>query len=229
MKTLHFEVQKQRIGMSECAELVADSAEIYETAFSFDAAWDGFARTAVFECAGERCEQLLVEDRCVMPWEILHADEYLRVGVYGVSGSRIMPTVYSHPMYVAQGAEVSETARERSPDVFDQIVEIGQQAAEAKQQWENMSVEAETLSVGSPAAASYSGGVLHLGIPDGGVSSWNDLTDKPFESLGENLKVVGGALTVDTAPNVQQDNTKPITSAAVYTEVGNINALLALI
>lgn len=63
----------------------------------------------------------------------------------------------------------------------------------------------------------------------GGVSSWSNLTGKPFETIGDNLKIVGRALTVDTAPNVEQDNTKPITSAAVYTEVGNINALLALI
>lgn len=63
----------------------------------------------------------------------------------------------------------------------------------------------------------------------GGASSWDDLTDKPFETIGDNLKVVNGALSVDTAPNVEQDNTKPITSAAVYVEVGNINALLALI
>lgn len=63
----------------------------------------------------------------------------------------------------------------------------------------------------------------------GGAGSWNELTGKPFNSIGENLKVVNGVLSVDTAPNVEQDNTKPITSAAVYVEVGNINALLALI
>lgn len=63
----------------------------------------------------------------------------------------------------------------------------------------------------------------------GGASSWSDLTDKPFTTIGGNLKVVGGALTVDTAEAVEEDNTKPITSAAVYTEVGNIAALLAAI
>lgn len=31
------------------------------------------------------------------------------------------------------------------------------------------------------------------------------------------------------ATSVEQDNTRPITSAAVYTEIGNINALLATI
>lgn len=65
--------------------------------------------------------------------------------------------------------------------------------------------------------------------PGQGASSWNDLTNKPFDSIGENLKVVNGALAVDTTPNIEQDNTKPITSAAVYTEIGNIDVLLSLI
>lgn len=36
-------------------------------------------------------------------------------------------------------------------------------------------------------------------------------------------------LAVDTADVVERDNTKPITSAGVYLEIGNINALLATI
>ena len=48
--------------------------------------------------------------------------------------------------------------------------------------------------------------------------------------VGENLKInAAGVLSVDTAAAVEQDNTRPITSAAVYTEVGNINALLETI
>ena len=48
--------------------------------------------------------------------------------------------------------------------------------------------------------------------------------------VGENLRIsADGALSVDTAAAVEQDNTRPITAAAVYTEVGNINALLETI
>ena len=38
-----------------------------------------------------------------------------------------------------------------------------------------------------------------------------------------------GILSVNTADAVEKDNSLPITSAAVYTEVGNINALLETI
>ena len=48
--------------------------------------------------------------------------------------------------------------------------------------------------------------------------------------VGSDLSITeNGVLSVDKANVVQEDNTKPITAAAVYTEVGNINALLATI
>lgn len=48
--------------------------------------------------------------------------------------------------------------------------------------------------------------------------------------IGPGLKVMNGdTLAVDTATVVMKDNTKPVTSGAVYKEVGNINALLATI
>ena len=48
--------------------------------------------------------------------------------------------------------------------------------------------------------------------------------------VGSNLTIAeDGLLSVDVASEVDEDNTKPITSAAVFTEVGNINVLLSLI
>ena len=45
--------------------------------------------------------------------------------------------------------------------------------------------------------------------------------------VGKNLTITeDGVLSVDTAEAMEEDNTKPITSAAVYTEVGNIATLL---
>ena len=46
---------------------------------------------------------------------------------------------------------------------------------------------------------------------------------------GLKLDVKTNTLAVDTADAVERDNTKPITSAGVYLEIGNINALLATI
>ena len=46
--------------------------------------------------------------------------------------------------------------------------------------------------------------------------------------VGENLKIdENGVLSVDTATDVEQDNTKPVTSAAVHVQLGNVEALLS--
>lgn len=48
----------------------------------------------------------------------------------------------------------------------------------------------------------------------------------PYQ-IGAGLKVQENVLMVDTADKVEQDNTRPVTSAAVHVEIGNIEALLA--
>lgn len=63
----------------------------------------------------------------------------------------------------------------------------------------------------------------------GGASTWDEIDNKPFSVLGNTLKVINNALEVNTSNSVEQDNTLPITSAAVFTEVGNINVLLSAI
>lgn len=48
--------------------------------------------------------------------------------------------------------------------------------------------------------------------------------------VGDNLKIdAAGRLSVDTADEVEGDNTRPITAAAVYSTVGNIEILLGTI
>lgn len=57
-------------------------------------------------------------------------------------------------------------------------------------------------------------------LPIGGVAG-----DIVIKRSSENFD----AEWVAPANSAEQDNTRPITSAAVYTEIGNINALLATI
>lgn len=48
--------------------------------------------------------------------------------------------------------------------------------------------------------------------------------------VGDDLLVTeSGRLSVDKATSMYEDNTKPITAAAVYAEIGNIDALLQTI
>ena len=80
----------------------------------------------------------------------------------------------------------------------DKVLEAGTSAKEAAERAEEAAKKAESA------------------VPAGSLS------------IGDGLKwAADGKLTVDTADKVEQDNTKPVTSAAVHTEIGNIEALLA--
>ena len=85
----------------------------------------------------------------------------------------------------------------------------------------NIASRADNASVYEEAYRPTGGG--------GGGGSWDDITDKPFDTLGDSLKVNNRALEVNSTDDVEQDNTLPITSSAVYTTIGNIKALLETI
>ncbi len=94
------------------------------------------------------------------------------------------------------------------------------------------------VKVGAGLSITESGTLSATGGGTADAVEWNNVLDKPTASantlgivkVGDNLLISNdGVLSVDTANSVEQDNTKPITSAAVYTEVGNINALLETI
>ena len=94
-------------------------------------------------------------------------------------------------------------------------------------------VEVETTE--QEIAASFSAETMTLNAEfdtGGGVSVLLPATTTTLGGVivGDNLKITtDGVLNVDTTNVVEQDNTKPITSAAVYATIGNINALLSKI
>ena len=66
----------------------------------------------------------------------------------------------------------------------------------------------------------------------GGMQQLEPATDTTLGGIivGEDLQITEeGVLSIVKAWAAEEDNTRPITSAAVYTEIGNINALLQTI
>lgn len=82
-----------------------------------------------------------------------------------------------------------------------------------------------TVESTEPASATITGTpenpVLNLNIPRGRI-------DTQFD-LDETLTLKNGTLSVNTTNDIEEDNSLPITSSAVYTTVGNIEILLKTI
>ena len=194
--------------------LTAGMAKAVTVEFVFSDDWDGLTKTAVFS-AGRTTVDVLESawdgNKVVVPHEILaDAGPIARVGVYGANADGlILPTVWVTLGKVMPAAEPSgDPGADPTLPIWAQLQnQIGDLD------------DLQTYNKGNLVDA------INEARNSGGGSGGGGYT------IGDGLKLdaATNTLSVDTAAAVEKDNTKPVTSAAVYTEVGNINALLATI
>ena len=193
--------------------LTAGMAKAVTVKFVFSDDWDGLTKTAVFSNGKTTVDVLAANwdgDTVPVPHEVLAVPgRHARVGVYGADESGVvLPTVWVSLGKVQPGADPSgDASADPSLPVWAQL--------------QNQIGDLDDLQT-------YNKGNLVDAINEArssGGSGGGGYT------IGDGLKLdaATNTLSVDTAAAVEKDNTKPVTSAAVYTEVGNINALLATI
>ena len=193
--------------------LTAGMSKAVTVEFVFSPEWDGLTKTAVFSNGKTTVDVLAANwdgDTVPVPHEVLAVPgRHARVGVYGADESGVvLPTVWVSLGKVQPGADPSgDASADPSLPVWAQL--------------QNQIGDLDDLQT-------YNKGNLVDAINEArssGGSGGGGYT------IGDGLKLdaATNTLSVDTAAAVEKDNTKPVTSAAVYTEVGNINALLATI
>ena len=193
--------------------LTAGMAKAVTVELVFSDDWDGLTKTAVFS-AGRTTVDVLESawdgNKVVVPHEILaDAGPIARVGVYGANADGlILPTVWVTLGKVMPAAEPS------GDPGADPTLPIWAQLQNQIGDLDDLQTYNKGNLVDAINEARSSGG------SGGGGYTIGD---------GLKLDAATNTLSVDTAAAVEKDNTKPVTSAAVYTEVGNINALLATI
>lgn len=193
--------------------LTAGMSKAVTVQFVFSPEWDGLTKTAVFSNGKTTVDVLAANwdgDTVPVPHEVLAVPgRHARVGVYGADESGVvLPTVWVSLGKVQPGADPSgDASADPSLPVWAQLQkQIGDLD------------DLQTYNKGNLVDA------INEARSSGG-SGGGGYTIGP----GLKLDAATNTLSVDTAAAVEKDNTKPVTSAAVYTEVGNINALLATI
>lgn len=193
--------------------LTAGMSKAVTVQFVFSPEWSGLTKTAVFSNGKTTVDVLAANwdgDTVPVPHEVLAVTgRHARVGVYGADESGVvLPTVWVSLGKVQPGADPSgDASADPSLPVWAQLQSKIGDLDDLQTYNKGNLVDAINEARGSGG----SGG--------GGYT------------IGDGLKLdaATNTLSVDTAEAVEKDNTKPVTSAAVYTEVGNINALLATI
>ena len=193
--------------------LTAGMAKAVTVEFVFSDDWDGLTKTAVFSNGKTNVDVLAANwdgDTVPVPHEVLAVPgRHARVGVYGADESGVvLPTVWVSLGKGQPGADPSgDASADPSLPVWAQLQsQIGDLD---DLQTYNKGNLVDAINEARSSGGSGGGGY----------------------TIGDGLKLDAdtNTLSVDTADAVEEDNTKPVTSAAVYTEVGNINALLATI
>lgn len=214
---LYFIVEGQRLFLAKKETVVAESIN-YLTAgvgFSSSRDWDGLEKWMHFKLGDQHYVINLIDDQITADrgvnlsagdWEV-----FMHGNVFENGETKQRITTNTIKLTVQECGDLhGEPFPDTPPSSGEQIIA---QAVQARDAAIAAAIRAEN--------AAGSGGEPG-GEPGGGGSF--------YYKIGDGLKIVGGdTLSVDTATVVQQDNTKPVTSGAVYTEVGNINALLATI
>ena len=193
--------------------LTAGMSKAVTVKFVFSPAWDGLTKTAVFTNGKTTVDVLAASwdgDTVPVPHEVLAVPgRHARVGIYGANESGVvLPTVWVSLGKVQPGADPSGDVS------ADPALPVWQQLQKQIGDLNDLKTYNKENLVAAINEARNSGGGTGGGY-----------------NIGDGLKLDPdtNTLSVDTADKVEQDNTKPVTSAAVYTEVGNINALLATI
>ena len=193
--------------------LTAGMSKAVTVQFVFSPEWDGLTKTAVFSNGKTTVDVLAANwdgDTVPVPHEVLAVPgRHARVGVYGADESGVvLPTVW-----VSLGKVQSAVEPSGDPST-DPTLPVWAQLQEQIGDLNDLKTYSKDNLVAAINEARQSGG--------GGGGGYQ---------IGDGLKLDAetNTLSVDTADAVEKDNTKPVTSASVYTEVGNINALLATI
>lgn len=121
-------INGQSFGFSDKILTVSKSIGIYECEFVFDDSWDEYDKTAVFEGSNNTIETVISNNKALVPWEVLQNDGYLKIGVYGTSGEKVKPTIWSSQLLVKLGTPTGSIGTEPTPSIYAQILEVANHA-----------------------------------------------------------------------------------------------------
>jgi len=115
-------ITNQKIEIEAPYRIVSGSVDEYLISFVFDASWDNYVKFVVFDNFKTTKEIMLLNNECVIPWEILIDEGYFRFGCYGVNNNYTKPTIYSPNIPIYKGVKKTDAAKPSTPDLYGQLM-----------------------------------------------------------------------------------------------------------
>lgn len=89
MINVHFKIDGQHGTVKDKRILASGSKNYLNAVFDFSHEWDGLCKTAIFERNGVKKYKLLVDDECLIPWEVIKAGGFV-CSVVGMLGDKVI-------------------------------------------------------------------------------------------------------------------------------------------
>lgn len=244
-------IRERRITVDENI-LIQNNVKTDTITLDLDAEWDDVAEIIVIftDKSLQSVETIYEAPAVAIPASTQDEIGPLEVSVVGYNADHTMRlvTVYAPAMFevIRSGQITGSITPGEADDMLGQLAQAAEAADDAAAEALKAAADIRQMAErgefdGEPGAQGPPG----TGVPDiteldegkvltvkGGTAVWGESSGGGTTySIGHGLKLDSetNVLSVDTAGSVEEDNTLPITSAAVYVTVGNIDAILATI
>lgn len=124
-----FRINNQSIVCEEHPDIVENSRNIYEATFEFSGGWEGYRKIAVFKRAGDRDQPdgyaREIEGSAInVPSAVLARFGTMRVGVLGIMGDKVKPTIWTDPITILDGVNPTDVLPDPEPSVLQFILDL---------------------------------------------------------------------------------------------------------
>lgn len=169
---LNFSVNEQQLQKTSGPDLYAsDTVQYIRAVFDLGQNWDGWDSVrAVWWTSNAKIATVLHDGECMVPIEVLTDPAKVRVNLVAstVEDDVVVDRLTSYPIVaLVVAVKVRLTGDETEPITPSQFEQFVAQVEDEVELVTGMTATVETLQPGSSATASYSDGVLTLGIPRG--------------------------------------------------------------
>ena len=132
MNIIKLSAEGNRLKITEDCITTGGSVNYDICRFTFDEAWNGFTKTAVFSVGGaDNYRVTLEDDACTIPSPCIEKEGILQIGVFGISDDDVIITTNSVAHYVTEGVEaMGEWIEEDSNLVINAVKELERSAEE---------------------------------------------------------------------------------------------------
>ncbi len=192
---------KNRLVMRKRESFTSGSVNVYPVKFEFSSDWGELVKTAVFRAGTVSRSILLTENETSVPWEVLEKPGLiLQCGVYGARGGAVvLPTVWTDMGMILPGTTVGESAREPTPDLWQQMVDA------LKNKADGISYDGEVLSLLSGDKTLNS---VEITAGGGGMGDHRQLTGRnapdqhPMSAITGLLDAIPRPMTAEELRNI---------------------------